>query len=46
MIKNNYTNHLIKNWKVARHALFDFGVHFIHGLIPLIKIEHPEYKGG
>lgn len=38
----NYIKHLIKNWKVAQHALFDFIVHFIHGLIPVIKIKHYE----
>lgn len=35
-----YTQHLIKNWKVAFHALHDFFAHFIHGLIPAIKIRH------
>jgi hypothetical protein len=40
----NYIKHLIKNWKVAKHSLFDFWIHFIHGLIPIIKIEHPYQK--
>ena len=35
-----YTQHLIKNWQVAFHALHDFFAHFIHGLIPAIKIRH------
>lgn len=35
-----YIQHLIKNWKVAFHALHDFFAHFIHGLIPCIKIRH------
>ena len=35
-----YTQHLIKNWKVAFHALHDFFAHFIHGLIPVIKIRY------
>ena len=35
-----YTQHLIENWKVAFHALHDFFAHFIHGLIPAIKIRH------
>lgn len=35
-----YTQHLIKNWQVAFHALYDFFAHFIHGLIPCIKIRH------
>ena len=43
-----YTQHLIKNWQVAFHALHDFFAHFIHGLIPVIKIRHhqPYQKGG
>jgi hypothetical protein len=43
-----YTQHLIKNWKVAFHALHDFFAHFIHGLIPAIKIRHhqPERPTG
>jgi hypothetical protein len=28
------------NWCVALHALGDFVSHFIHGLIPFIKIKH------
>ena len=35
-----YMQHLIKNWKVAFHALYDFFAHFVHGLIPYIKIKH------
>ena len=35
-----YMQHLIKNWKVAFHALHDFFAHVIHGLIPAIKIRH------
>lgn len=35
-----YMQHLIKNWQVAFHALHDFFAHFIHGLIPAIKIRH------
>ena len=43
-----YTRHLIKNWQVAFHALHDFFAHFIHGLIPAIKIRHhqPYREGG
>ena len=42
-----YTQHLIKNWKVAFHALHDFFAHFIHGLIPAIKIQHHQpYQEG
>ena len=43
-----YTQHLIKNWKVAFHALHDFFAHFVHGLIPCIKIRHhqPYQEGG
>ena len=36
----NYFKHLCMNWKVAFHALTDFFAHFIHGLIPCIKIKH------
>jgi hypothetical protein len=35
-----YFIHLIKNWKVAFHALGDFLAHFIHGLLPFINIKH------
>lgn len=42
-----YTQHLIKNWQVAFHALHDFFAHFIHGLIPAIKIRHHQpYQEG
>lgn len=43
-----YTQHLIKNWRVAFHALHDFFAHVIHGLIPWIKIQHhqPYQEGG
>lgn len=36
------------NENVAFHALHDFFAHFIHGLIPAIKIRHhqPYQKGG
>lgn len=37
---DNYFVHLCANWNVAFHALADFFAHFIHGLIPLIKIKH------
>jgi len=36
----NYFKHLYTNWIVAGHALKDFGCHFVHGLIPIIKIKH------
>lgn len=36
----NYFSHLKMNWCVAFHALTDFFAHFIHGLIPAIKIKH------
>ncbi len=36
----NYFEHLRLNWRVAFHAMFDFFAHFIHGLIPCIKIRH------
>ena len=36
----NYFEHIVKNWKVAGHALGDFFAHFIHGLLPFIKIKH------
>ncbi len=35
-----YIEHLVANWRVAAHALWDFWAHFIHGLIPFIKIRH------
>ena len=41
----NYFQHLFKNWCVAGHALRDFVCHFIHGLIPRIKIRHHELTG-
>ena len=36
----SYFEHLRKNWYVAFHALTDFFAHFIHGLLPFIKIRH------
>lgn len=36
----SYIEHLMLNWKVAAHALKDFWAHFIHGLVPCIKIKH------
>lgn len=36
----SYIEHLAANWRVAAHALWDFWAHFIHGLIPFIKISH------
>lgn len=36
----SYIEHLAANWRVAIHALWDFLAHFIHGLIPFIKIRH------
>lgn len=36
----DYFYHLYKNWCVAFHALLDFFAHFIHGLLPFIKIKH------
>ena len=39
-LRMNYFKHLCMNWKVAFHALTDFFAHFIHGLIPCIKIKH------
>ena len=36
----NYVKHLLANWKVAIHALFDFFAHFTHGLFPFVKIKH------
>ena len=41
MSKVTYFDHLWLHWKVAGHALFDFCKHFVHGLMPFIKIEHP-----
>lgn len=38
MIK--YFQHLIKNWQVAGHCIVDFIAHFIHGLMPAIKVKH------
>jgi hypothetical protein len=35
-----YFNHLVINWKVTLHSLSDALIHFIHGLIPIIKIKH------
>ena len=35
-----YFVHLIKNWKVAGHALNDFAQHFMHGLVPCISWKH------
>lgn len=45
---HNYFYHLYKNWCVAFHALWDFFAHFIHGLLPFIKIKHhqPVKNGG
>lgn len=36
----NYVKHLCANWIVAGHALRDFVCHFVHGMIPRIKINH------
>ena len=36
----NYFQHLKLNWIVAGHALKDAFVHFVHGIIPGIKIKH------
>ena len=36
----NYFEHLVANWKVAGHALWDFYAHFVHGLFPFIKVKH------
>lgn len=35
-----YIKHLIKNWRVSAHALKDSLAHFIHGLLPFVKIKH------
>ena len=35
-----YFKHLFKNWKVSAHAMGDSFAHFIHGLLPFIKIKH------
>jgi hypothetical protein len=35
-----YFRHLKINWCVALHALVDFMSHFVHGLVPFIKIKH------
>jgi len=35
-----YFSHMKINWHVALHALGDFFAHFIHGLLPFIKIKH------
>ena len=35
-----YMEHLFANWHVALHALKDAFAHFVHGLIPAIKIQH------
>lgn len=36
----NYFEHLKLNWIVAGHALKDAFAHFVHGIIPEIKIKH------
>jgi hypothetical protein len=38
----NYLKHMKANWKVAFHSLGDFTIHFLHGLLPIIKIKHKE----
>ena len=35
-----YIKHLIKNWRVSAHALKDSFAHFVHGLLPFVKIKH------
>lgn len=40
----NYFEHLVANWKVAGHALWDFYAHFVHGLFPFIKVKHHQPK--
>lgn len=35
-----YMRHLMKNWKVAAHALKDAVAHFTLGIVPIIKIKH------
>ena len=35
-----YFKHLAKNWRVSAHATKDAFAHFIHGLLPFIKIKH------
>ena len=35
-----YLKHLIRNWRVACHAIKDVFAHFIHGILPFIKIRH------
>lgn len=44
----DYFYHLYKNWRVAFHALTDFFAHFVHGLLPFIKVKHhqPVENGG
>jgi hypothetical protein len=37
---HDYLYHLCKNWCVAFHALTDFFAHFVHGLLPFVKIKH------
>lgn len=41
-----YIKHLQANWKVALHSLKDFNAHFIHGIIPAIKIKHIQPSKG
>lgn len=40
----SYLNHLLNNWKISGHAFLDFLAHFIHGLVPSIKINHHQPK--
>lgn len=35
-----YFEHLKANWRVAAHAQRDVVAHFVHGLLPCIKIKH------
>ncbi len=44
----NYIQHLFLNWKVAAHAFKDIFTHFIHGILPFVKIKHhqPVKQGG
>lgn len=35
-----YFTHLMANWRVSLHALRDVIAHFIHGILPFVKIKH------
>ena len=43
---HTYLTHLWRNWQAAGHAARDAVAHFIHGLIPGIRIKHHGPKEG